>query len=92
MGAESSPKIVIVDESPIRAAILEEGCALPAMPVERLLNTHKRHKSGHLPANAMGHKETSASFFFDHFDHFIEFVKRCIIPVKITLPEVPSKR
>src|ERR1700704_464276 len=25
MGAESSPKIVIVDESPIRAAILEEG-------------------------------------------------------------------
>src|SRR5260370_735568 len=25
MGAESSPRIVIVDESPIRAAILEEG-------------------------------------------------------------------
>src|ERR1700755_1716348 len=25
MGAESSPKIAIVDESPIRAAILEEG-------------------------------------------------------------------
>jgi two-component system, response regulator / RNA-binding antiterminator len=25
MGAESSPKIVIIDESPIRAAILEEG-------------------------------------------------------------------
>ena len=25
MGAEPSPKIVIVDESPIRAAILEEG-------------------------------------------------------------------
>src|SRR5216683_78528 len=25
MGSESSPKIVIVDESPIRAAILEEG-------------------------------------------------------------------
>ena len=25
MSAESSPKIVIVDESPIRAAILEEG-------------------------------------------------------------------
>src|ERR1700680_4041072 len=25
MGAEASPKIVIVDESPIRAAILEEG-------------------------------------------------------------------
>ncbi len=25
MGAESSPKIIIVDESPIRAAILEEG-------------------------------------------------------------------
>ena len=25
MGADSSPKIVIVDESPIRAAILEEG-------------------------------------------------------------------
>src|ERR1700691_5825976 len=25
MGAESSPKIVIVDESPIRAAILKEG-------------------------------------------------------------------
>src|SRR6478672_11108713 len=25
MGAESSPKIVIVDESPIRAAVLEEG-------------------------------------------------------------------
>src|ERR1700728_1013458 len=25
MGTESSPKIVIVDESPIRAAILEEG-------------------------------------------------------------------
>ena len=25
MGAESSPKIVIVDQSPIRAAILEEG-------------------------------------------------------------------
>src|ERR1700730_3414589 len=25
MGAESSPKITIVDESPIRAAILEEG-------------------------------------------------------------------
>src|ERR1700759_3797729 len=25
MAAESSPKIVIVDESPIRAAILEEG-------------------------------------------------------------------
>src|ERR1700681_5076672 len=25
MGAEASPKIVIVDESPIRAAILQEG-------------------------------------------------------------------
>jgi response regulator NasT len=25
MSAESSPRIVIVDESPIRAAILEEG-------------------------------------------------------------------
>ena len=25
MGADQSPKIVIVDESPIRAAILEEG-------------------------------------------------------------------
>ena len=25
MGAEQSPRIVIVDESPIRAAILEEG-------------------------------------------------------------------
>jgi response regulator NasT len=25
MSAESSPKIVIVDESPVRAAILEEG-------------------------------------------------------------------
>src|SRR6188474_2837191 len=25
MGSETSPKIVIVDESPIRAAILEEG-------------------------------------------------------------------
>ena len=25
MAAESSPKIAIVDESPIRAAILEEG-------------------------------------------------------------------
>jgi len=25
MGAESSPRIAIVDESPIRAAILEEG-------------------------------------------------------------------
>src|SRR3977135_1494366 len=29
MGAESSPKIVIVDESPIRAAILEEGLRQP---------------------------------------------------------------
>ena len=25
MGADTSPKIVIVDESPIRAAILQEG-------------------------------------------------------------------
>ncbi len=37
-------------------------------------------------------KDTSASFFFDHSDHFIEFVARRVIPVKVTLPEVPTKR
>jgi hypothetical protein len=30
-----------------------------AMLVERLFNTHKRHKSGRLPANTMGHEATS---------------------------------
>src|SRR6202050_109375 len=32
MGAEASPKIVIVDESPIRAAILEEGLRAAGFP------------------------------------------------------------
>jgi hypothetical protein len=32
MSAESSPKLVIVDESPIRAAILEEGLREAGFP------------------------------------------------------------
>src|SRR5712692_5121393 len=41
MGAESSPKIVIVDESPIRAAILEDGLREAGFThVERIAETH----------------------------------------------------
>ena len=42
MSAEASPKIVIVDESPVRAAILEEGCGKPALP--SVVHVSEMHK------------------------------------------------
>jgi hypothetical protein len=39
---------------------------LPAMLVERLLNAHKRHKSGHMPAYAMAEQATLADLLQSH--------------------------